>query len=425
MNILIFPGSTEIAMELHRALRYLKGINLFACGSSVWGHGHYVWKYYMYVSSIASSHWVNDIRKVIDRYNISFIYPAHDAVMIPLLEYISTDMIISPPLDTVKITRSKRATYELFNSTIHVPKVYDVSPHSDFFPLFSKPDIGQGSQGTKFIANLHDLRTIDFIDNVVMEYLPGVEYTVDCFTDRHGKLLYCGPRKRNMIRSGISVSASVDFDNISFFEGVAKAIMDKLEMRGGWFFQMKADKHNTLKLLEIAPRIAGTSALSRCMGVNLPELTLYDHQNIDVKIDVGKNVDNIDRALINRYKCSVTYDSVFVDLDDTLIINGKVNTDLIKFLYQCKNNDIDIFLISKNQMMLHKLHRYNIPQQLFSDMFIVMPDESKVDYISISKSKFNPILIDDSFRERDLVASVCDIPVFDCSMIEALIDDRV
>ena len=39
-------------------------------------------------------------------------------------------------------------------------------------------------------------------------------------------------------------------------------------MNGSWFFQMKRDSEGHLKLLEIAPRIGGTSSLYRIKGVN-------------------------------------------------------------------------------------------------------------------------------------------------------------
>ena len=40
--------------------------------------------------------------------------------------------------------------------------------------------------------------------------------------------------------------------------------------------------------------------------------------------------------------------TVYVDLDDTLVCKGRLNGDLIKFLYQCVNQGKRIVLLSKS-----------------------------------------------------------------------------
>ena len=43
---------------------------------------------------------------------------------------------------------------------------------------------------------------------IVCEYLPGEEYTVDCFSDREHGLLFAGARVRRRTRNGISVNTA-------------------------------------------------------------------------------------------------------------------------------------------------------------------------------------------------------------------------
>jgi hypothetical protein len=57
---------------------------------------------------------------------------------------------------------------------------------------------------------------------------------------------------------------------------LANKINKKLHFRGVWFFQVKENINGDLSLLEIAPRVAGTMALSRLKGVNLPLMSLFD-----------------------------------------------------------------------------------------------------------------------------------------------------
>ena len=42
---------------------------------------------------------------------------------------------------------------------------------------------------------------------IVTEYLPGREYTVDCFSDRDQGLQYCAPRLRVRTRNGIAMDS--------------------------------------------------------------------------------------------------------------------------------------------------------------------------------------------------------------------------
>ena len=94
---------------------------------------------------------------------------------------------------------SKKLTY-------YKKKYYNAEEFS--FPAFEKPREGQGAVGARMITDSHDMVKIDFSNNIVTEYLPGEECTVDCLTDRHGILRYVSPRSRNRILAGMSVRGS-------------------------------------------------------------------------------------------------------------------------------------------------------------------------------------------------------------------------
>jgi hypothetical protein len=99
--------------------------------------------------------------------------------------------------------------------------------------------VGQGSKGALLVKNEHEFNNTFVNDGsiLIMENLPGNEYTVDCFTDRHGDLLFCQPRERIRILNGISVnSKAVEIPEV--FE-IAKEINGKMSFRGVWFFQLK------------------------------------------------------------------------------------------------------------------------------------------------------------------------------------------
>ncbi len=186
-------------------------------------------------------------------------------------------------------------------------------------------------------------------------------------------------------------------------------------------FQIKRDKENNFKLLEIAPRISGTMGLSRNKGINFPLLSLFNSEKIDVHINSNKFNIEVDRALISRYHLNINYDTVYVDLDDTLIVDGKINNILLMFLYQALNYGKVIILISKHDRDINNtLNKYKINEGIFSDIIHLKKGDNKAEHIKSDGA----IFIDDSFAERENVSKYLDIPVFDCSEVEALIDWR-
>ena len=243
--------------------------------------------------------------------------------------------------------------------------------------------------------------------------------TVDCFTDRHGALRIVSPRSRERIRAGIAVRSR----NLPLTEEI-RAIAEDLNRRfvfnGAWFFQVKKNTSGSFRLLEIAPRIAGTMGLTRNLGINMPLLTLYNFWDMDVSLIPNQANLLLDRAFISRFRTDLSYSSVYVDFDDTLLVNGKVNAYLMMFLYQALNQGKRLCLLTRHSSdILIDLENACIPASLFSEIIRLDENGSKTDYIVPDS-----IFIDDSFSERKRVHDALGIPVFDLDMVESLIDWR-
>lgn len=419
----MFPAGTEIAFEIHNALKNSKFITLYGA-TSVPCHADMVFKRCFDVPFVDEPGLIDALNRITDVGWIDYIYPAHDSALLRLTRdrEILHAKVITSDLKTVEVCRNKNKTYEYLDGKYYIPKHYASPDDVTEFPVFVKPSVGQGSEGAEKIDDRAALyrKLLDGREYAICEYLPGAEYTVDCFTDRHGELRYVGQRTRDRIRSGIAVrSTFVNTDRI--VNAMAHDINNRLSFNGAWFFQIKAGKYGQYKLMEIAPRIAGTMGLSRNRGINLPLLTVYNMLGMDVNI-LNNNKDILlDRAFISRFKTDVEYNTVYVDFDDTLIIDGKVNTQLIAFLYQAKNNKKRIILLSKHDGWLEQdLLNYGISPKLFTDIINIgmrRYAKTKADFV-----KPNSILIDDSFSERKLVHEKCGIPVFDVDMVESLYD---
>lgn len=100
---------------------------------------------------------------------------------------------------------------------------------------------------------------------LVMEYLPGPEYSVDAFRGEHVAIAV--PRIRRSIRSGISFDTEVEFhDDISQYTLTAAS---HVGLRYAFGFQFKLDGQGTPKCLEANPRVQGTMVASVFAGVNV------------------------------------------------------------------------------------------------------------------------------------------------------------
>jgi hypothetical protein len=414
-NVLVFPGGTETGLEIHKALKDCRGITLFSTGQNYSNHATVVFKK-QFILNIYKENWLVKLNEIVEKYHIDCIYPSHPDVVLKLAEnanHLKATAVISP-LNTCRIARSKLQTYNLFDGIIPTPKIFETPSSVDEYPVFVKPERGAGASGTRICNNRQELNCAikQCEDALILEYLPGKEYTIDCLSDRDRGLLFCNGRERVRIKHEIAMNSKLSHNPV--FTEYAKKISDKLEFYGAWFFQVKQDKTGMYKLMEIEPRIAGTMALNRVTGVNFPLFSIWEQQRKPFRILINDLDISIDRAIVNTYKSNIKFDTVYLDLDDSLINRGKVDLNLIRFVFDCINKRKKIILLTKHDGDLQnklKKHRIN---SLFDNIIHLDKDEHKSDYITTKKS----IFIDDSFKERQEVVQKKGIPTFDCSMIE-------
>lgn len=419
-NVLVFPAGTEVGLELLNALEYCKEVRLFGAGQDVSNHGKFAYPEYHVLPSIYEANWLAQLVLLCETLSIDYIFPAYDDVIVALSREQKKipAVVIAPSEETCKITRSKSDTYRILGQVIRVPKIYSVSEKLQDFPLLVKPDKGQGSFGVQKVNNPAELAVAleGVADPIVCEYLPGEEFTVDCFSDRERGVLFAKARSRRRIRNGISVNTvSEDIDEV---HAIAEKINAALKLYGVWFFQLKRAQSGELVLLEVAPRIAGAMATHRVIGVNFPLLSIFEYERLPIEILVNAGRIELDRALSNRYRHSIKFGTLYVDLDDTILLRGMVNTSLVKLIFQCVNQGKWVKLITRHEGdLVGTLAKYRLAG-LFDQIIHLRKDENKADFII----EPDAIFVDDSFSERRKVFEKCRIPTFDCSMVEMLIN---
>ncbi|MES5954328.1 ATP-grasp domain-containing protein [Bacillus fungorum] len=424
-KVLVFPCGSQMAIDINFSLRHALQIELFGA-SSVEDHGKYVYRNYIGgLPNIAEQHFIQHFNKVLQEQQINFIIPTHDTVALFLKEHESelTAKVITADLETVRTCRYKSLTYKQFSNYPFVPTVYSQIQDVNEFPVFLKPDDGQGGQGTVLVNNKEELKFhLSKTPNLlVCEYLPGKEISIDCFTDQYGILRMISPYTRDRTLAGVSVHSTLESitDEIN---NIAHILNKELSFRGHWFFQMKQDKTNKYKLLEVSSRMSADSILTVGRGINLALLSILDFAELDITIERNDYAIEIDRSFTSRYTLGITYERVYIDLDHTLIVDNKINTQLLMFLYQCVNKHIELILVTTNKDIIYEtLQKYHIHPTLFSKIVQMNHIIKEVKYEQLNKKA---IFIHNIFAKQSTLHNQLNIPSFDVHNIECLIDWR-
>jgi hypothetical protein len=422
-HVLVFPAGSEIGLEIYQSLKYSHHVEVFgASGKS--DHASFIYQEERYVEEalyVDQPNFIERFNCVLQRLRIDFVYPTHDTIANFLAAHQSEIQarVITSSAATNRIARFKRLTYDLFQSSDFCPQVY-AEPYRDLpFPVFLKPDDGQGGKGTSVAENQDDL---DFYLKktpglLVTEYLPGEELSVDCFTDFNGELRFIGPRTRERIQMGISFRSTA-LEVTEEIERLARRINDTVSLDGAWFFQVKKDRNGKFKLMEFAPRQSSTMGLFRHTGVNFALLSLFNALKVPVTILQNDYPVQLDRCLHNRFKAGLRFRRVYIDFDETLIVGSRVHEYAMAFVYQCRNRGIPVVLLTKHRYDLAQtLRACGISEHLFEDIVHLTDDQDKSAFIDPEGA----IFIDNYWMDRYMVKERLGIPVFDVDGIECLL----
>ena len=219
---------------------------------------------------------------------------------------IGIKLSISDP-KTVAIVNNKLKAYKFLQTKgIHVPKYYGIHCLQDFIdgckilgypdnPVCLKIVDNSGSRGVRIIDAKRDryqifahekpnsfltsyedmlsiLKSAEKLDEMMLvEYMPGNEYTVDLLAD-HGKVLYMAGRENVISLMSIaqeSIVAKID----SAYE-TSKAIVEALGLDGNIGFDFMKNADGIPVLMDINPRITATVSVIAAAGLNLPYLRI-------------------------------------------------------------------------------------------------------------------------------------------------------
>lgn len=218
-------------------------------------------------------------------------------------EDIGVSVLVCPDGDLMAMVDNKAAMYQSLQSQekegnfiVTIPSYQIVNNAKEFKEAYEqlskdntklciKPVIGEGASGFRIIDN--DADTIPFIFNtassqkisyetalrilqtqehfpdlMVLEYLDGYEYSIDCLADADGTLLTAIPRKKG---NGRIREIEYNKDLIEIAEKMA------IQYKIPYVFNIQVKyKDGIPKLLEINPRMSGGLHISCLADINFP-----------------------------------------------------------------------------------------------------------------------------------------------------------
>lgn len=264
--------------------------------------GKYLCDKFYKISSADDERFIEELVRICEKEKVNALIPCVTAELLKIssktkiFEEINTKVVVSKP-DAIEFANNKHNLMNVAKDLgIPTAKFYLVETFEELlkygeqvgYPFVVKPPISNGMRGFRIvykevdrkqafykekpdssvitISELYDILGDNFPELMVMEYLPGKEYSVDVLSSE--EKVYCVvPRVREVIRSGITFVGSVEKreDIIKYSELLTLKI--GLEYAHG--MQFKEDSAGVPKIIEANPRVQGTMVMSTLAGANI------------------------------------------------------------------------------------------------------------------------------------------------------------
>jgi len=215
------------------------------------------------------------------RLEITVLVPTVDSELLPLaavrqrLAGEGTTLLAAPD-STLAVCLDKAELAAVCSDSCDVPSTTVLGGGTAVpLPSIVKPRTGSGSRGIRLVQDEGDLAGLPRDESqLVQEYLPGEELSVDVFVRADGTVVAAVPRRRDRVDSGVAVAGRTVHDQPCIEQAVA--VSRAIGLRGVANVQLRRREDGTPALLEVNPRLPGSLVLSAAAGANLAALALAE-----------------------------------------------------------------------------------------------------------------------------------------------------
>ena len=286
MNVLLLTYGNESSIEIVKSIAELNGHNVWGCHYDTINPGRaYLNKNFIFKCPDPWKQaddflvWLNSFifEKCIDRVMLTnckmlkFLYDNWESIE-------SKETFMIPDRESLEYCLFKDKLYNILPEIS--PRIYykeDIESVGWDTPLFAKPTHGSSGIGGRKGASTVNFWCDVSSDDVVSEYLPGEEYTIDCISKPDGQLVDWNVRERSRVRDGITSygrSVPEKWEALGTFVNV---IAEKLKLPYFWFAQFKLDMYGVPKLLEVNCRISGSFCITKFSRKDYIKLVMSDY----------------------------------------------------------------------------------------------------------------------------------------------------
>lgn len=221
---------------------------------------------------VGSKSYLPFMKKIIKQNRIRLILSVIDPELLLLAKYkeifaeLGAKTLISS-LKSLEIANDKRKTAEFFKKIgIFSPEIFEFEQVKKF-PVFIKPYDGSAS---KFVYKADNKRELEVFykmvpNPIILQFIDGQEYTIDCLCDFEGRVLNIIPRKRLEVVGGISIKSIVDLDQGIISD--TKKILESIDTIGPITVQMIKSRDGNY-FTELNLRFGGGAMLGIASGGN-------------------------------------------------------------------------------------------------------------------------------------------------------------
>lgn len=246
------------------------------------------------ISELGFSTWLIE---QVELEKIHVIIPSRDedlGVLVDLKVYLKERFncrVLVPDRRVLDICSDK----ELFSNwcienNFNVPKLLSIEQvNEQSFPVFIKPKIGSGSNGTLKVESSERWRSLskDLSEKfLVQEFIQAPEYTIDLFVDQRKNIVSVVPRLRKATLNGESIHAQVILDELIIEK--SKQLAECLGLEGHNTIQC-FKRMNQVIFIEVNPRFGGGFSLGVEAGADTPRFLIREAKGLPALCGNVKN----------------------------------------------------------------------------------------------------------------------------------------
>ena len=351
------PGAAGIMKSLR--LNGERRLRIITCDMNTAAAGFYLADKAYKVPAGRSGDFIPSLLNIAVDERVDVVLPLATDELLPLarnkrlFQDLGTTVAVSNPHSLEVANNKGRLCQRLRERGLPVPRAYTADSLAELHeaaaalgypgnPVCLKPQVGKGGRGFRILkadidrfdlwlnhkpdntfATLEEMTAVlagtnPFPPLVVMEYLPGDEYSIDLLL-KDGETLAAIPRRRDAIRLGVCVRGTAEKNDEIISQASKIAGLLGLDYNINMQFRYSAD--GQARIIEINPRLSGTNVLCTGTGVNMPYLA--------VKLALGEALPEIKPrwgVRLLRF-----WDEVFVDeTGESFLLEGISGEELAK-----------------------------------------------------------------------------------------------